>query len=275
MNLIHVVSDLVPFFVFVWLILFLYIGFGPDNTKYACRYCQKNPDDGCCQNVAGCGQGLPTGAIVGIAIGSVVAVCIAILGIFFYCRKRKNSLFQFMSASATSSSTTQAKVFIKEPLELQPTVNNSKLQITSDFSTTIIPPNEEFYVAIHPYPSQMPDELELKTGDIICLAMHFDDGWALGFNVTTGLKGAFPLVCISHIPADSLDQLLNTEEEQPTIQRSLSLNSHHQHTINNNKPIINTTSIPKRSVSCKSNYDYIEAESPSSPTFHTPFFNQQ
>lgn len=262
-----------------------------------CRYCEKNPDDGCCQNVTNCSQRLSTGAIVGIAIGSVVGVTAIGIFIFLFCRKRKDSIFRFMSASATSSSTTQAKALIKEPLELQPTANHSKLQIASDFSTTIIPPKEEFYVVIHPYPSQLPDELELKTGDIICLAMHFDDGWALGFNVTTGLKGAFPLVCISHVPVDSLDQLLSPAEEplnnipppqpqppqpqplqpqpplpQPTL--SLSLPSL-QHNNTNNKPTINITPIPKRSVSCKSNYDYIEAESPSSPTFHTPFFNQQ
>ncbi|KAG2198474.1 hypothetical protein INT47_004461, partial [Mucor saturninus] len=259
-------------------------GFGPDNAKYACRYCEKNPDDGCCQNVANCSQKLSTGAIVGIAIGSAVGVAAIGFCIFLSCRKRKDTLFRFMSASATSSSTTQAKALMKEPLELQPTANNSKLQITSDFSTTIIPPKEEFYVVIHPYPSQLPDELELKTGDIICLAMHFDDGWALGFNVTTGLKGAFPLVCISHVPADSLDQLLNPEEvplnaspPAPAPAPSplpLPLPST-QHNNTNNKPIINTTPIPKRSASCKSNYDYIEAESPSSPTFHTPFFNQK
>lgn len=185
-----------------------------------------------------------------------------------------------MSASATSSSTTQAKALMKEPLELQPTANNSKLKITSDFSTTIIPPKEEFYVVIHPYPSQLADELELKIGDIICLAMHFDDGWALGFNVTTGLKGAFPLVCISHVPVENLDQLLNPEEPlnvQPISPPSppSTLSPSPQHTNTNNKPTINTTPIPKRSISCKSNnYDYIEADSPSSPTFHTPFFNQ-
>lgn len=155
-------------------------------------------------------------------------------------------------------------------------------------STTQTPINEEFYVVIHPYPPQMADELELNPGDIVCLALHFDDGWALGFNVTTNIKGAFPTVCVIPVPEESLDQLLNQpavenyragvasksfeEESSPQAsnnnkKKSLSLNTnyHSIHQENNN-------SIPKRSASYKSNYDYIEAESPSSPTFHTPFF---
>ncbi|CAO3587134.1 unnamed protein product [Absidia cylindrospora] len=67
---------------------------------------------------------------------------------------------------------------------------------------------EEFYQVVHPYPPQVADELGLQVGDIVCLAMGFDDGWALGFNVTTGLKGVFPLVCVSLIPPSVLEQLL-------------------------------------------------------------------
>jgi hypothetical protein len=67
---------------------------------------------------------------------------------------------------------------------------------------------EEFYQVVHPYPPQVADELGLQVGDIVCLAMGFDDGWALGFNVTTGSKGVFPLVCVSLIPPSVLEQLL-------------------------------------------------------------------
>lgn len=165
------------------------------------------------------------------------------------------------------------------------------------------PLNEEFFVVIHAYPPQMPDELELNTGDIVCLALYFDDGWALGYNVTTGLKGAFPLVCISPAPEESLDQLLqieslpttaidssnnitsNTSSLQTTmekirenVRRSLSINSynnynssiHSSNSFNNHN--INQSTIPKRSASHKS-YDYFEVDSPSSPTLHTPLFD--
>ncbi|KAL0082892.1 hypothetical protein J3Q64DRAFT_1614687, partial [Phycomyces blakesleeanus] len=51
-------------------------------------------------------------------------------------------------------------------------------------------------IVVHPYPPQVDDELSLSIGDIVCLALSFDDGWALGFNITSGRKGVFPTVCI-------------------------------------------------------------------------------
>lgn len=247
-----------------------YIGFGANNFRVACHYCKKNPQDGCCQNVEKCHYPLSQGAIAGIVLGSVSFVAMILLIIYCTCHKRKNPIvnpFQFMSASAAASSATQPELKPQEPLELQPTILPSPSP--SLLSSVVV--NQEFYVVIHPYTSQIPDELQLSPGDIICLALHFDDGWALGFNVTTALKGAFPLVCISLAPADSLDQLLNMQSDP--IQRTLSVQQQQQQ--QNNKPTINTNfrhSIPKRSVSCKSKYDYIEPESPSSPTLHTPFF---
>jgi hypothetical protein len=180
---------------------------------------------------------------------------------------------------------------------------NTTTDPTKILSTNNTPLNEEFFVVVHAYPPQMPDELELNAGDIVCLALYFDDGWALGYNVTTGLKGAFPLVCISPAPEESLNQLLqmellpttmidsnnnitsNTSSLQITMdkirenaRRSLSLNSynnynnsiHSSNSFNNHN--INQSTIPKRSASYKS-YDYFEIDSPSSPTLHTPLFD--
>lgn len=193
---------------------------------------------------------------------------------------------------------------------------NDKMEIMDDYTSTAIPAalrpstesnhtplSEEFFVVIHPYPPQMPDELELNAGDIVCLALYFDDGWALGYNVTTGQKGAFPLVCISPAPEESLDQLLQMDSSLPTtmidsnhhssnnnnnlqmtmekirenVRRSLSLNSynnnHSIHSSNSyNNDMHHSNTIPKRSASYKS-YDYFEIDSPSSPTLHTPFFD--
>ncbi|KAL7314647.1 hypothetical protein PS15m_006193 [Mucor circinelloides] len=192
---------------------------------------------------------------------------------------------------------------------------NDKMEITDEYTSATIPTplittaknsnnntplNEEFFVVIHAYPPQMPDELELNAGDIVCLALYFDDGWALGYNVTTGQKGAFPLVCISPAPEESLDQLLQMDSSLPTtmidsthninnanlqmtmekirenVRRSLSLNSYNNHSIHSsnsyNNDIHQSNIIPKRSASYKS-YDYFEVDSPSSPTLHTPFFD--
>jgi hypothetical protein len=282
------------------------------------------------------------GAIIGIVIGCVgVVVMIMVLIVWLCCRKKRNPFHQFMpSAGSSTATTTSVSQLQQKPAtavlpksssfrDVPHNHSNDKLETTNEFSPALLPTtatpfsigtattevdsinNEEFFVVIHHYEPKMPDELALNRGDIVCLALHFDDGWALGFNVTTGLKGAFPLVCISVAPEDSLDQLLNMEdvsspasppsEEQDNLhstmdklredaRKSLSLNSYHnsihsiknkntnrlsidtnQHNNNNNN---NNNTIPKRSASYKSTYDYIEADSPSSPTLHTPFFNE-
>lgn len=65
---------------------------------------------------------------------------------------------------------------------------------------------EDYYVVVHAYPPQMDDELALSVGDVIMLALPFDDGWALGVNLSTGLKGAFPLVCVSPTTLTFMEQ---------------------------------------------------------------------
>ncbi|KAF1806975.1 hypothetical protein V8B55DRAFT_1461302 [Mucor lusitanicus] len=200
----------------------------------------------------------------------------------------------------TSKLNSMDSPFMHDKMEYTPTTIPAPLRPSTESNNT--PLNEEFFVVIHAYPPQMPDELELNAGDIVCLALYFDDGWALGYNVTTGQKGAFPLVCISPAPEESLDQLLQMDASLPTtmmdasnhsnanlqmtmekirenVRRSLSLNSynnnnnHSIHSSNSyNNDMHHSNTIPKRSASYKS-YDYFEIDSPSSPTLHTPFFD--
>ncbi|KAI7907910.1 uncharacterized protein BX663DRAFT_482161 [Cokeromyces recurvatus] len=160
------------------------------------------------------------------------------------------------------------------------------------------PTVEEFFEVKHPYPPQMGDELALHVGDIVCVAMNFDDGWALGFNVTTGLKGVFPLVCVTPVPEELLEQLLlpeqpatnktlvedgsehlmNMEQIRDNIRRSISISS--RKTTTTGKHTLPTTeltdhsNIPRRTASImRDSYDYHESDSPTSPTQHTPFFD--
>ncbi|KAJ3098695.1 hypothetical protein HDU96_010981 [Phlyctochytrium bullatum] len=49
---------------------------------------------------------------------------------------------------------------------------------------------------IHPYAATLPDELELRLGEVVILLRSFDDGWGLGLDPRTGAQGAFPLVCV-------------------------------------------------------------------------------
>ena len=52
------------------------------------------------------------------------------------------------------------------------------------------------YLVIHDYQKTLPDEIELKRGEFVVVKSIFDDGWAKGVNVTTGLEGTFPSVCL-------------------------------------------------------------------------------
>lgn len=53
---------------------------------------------------------------------------------------------------------------------------------------------------IDSYESTLSDEISLKIKDIILVEQTWDDGWAMGKNLNTGLSGAFPLACT--VPID-------------------------------------------------------------------------
>ncbi|KAJ1546817.1 hypothetical protein HK405_006835 [Cladochytrium tenue] len=43
------------------------------------------------------------------------------------------------------------------------------------------------------------DEIALDLGDVVRVHTAYDDGWAAGMNVTTGLFGTFPLACLDDV----------------------------------------------------------------------------
>ncbi|KAI9283657.1 hypothetical protein BC943DRAFT_327437 [Umbelopsis sp. AD052] len=210
-------------------------GFQNDTTT-ACEFCKENSGNACCQTIVGCNyhHGLSGGAIAGIVIGCVAAVTAAVLIYFCFCRRPRRFQKEFppyvppqfqnrhqRSFNVLRSGSKQSLV-ASSPYDPQ-TVSTSSVipEDTTPFTHEI----EEFYVAVHPYPPQIADELELHVGDVVCLAMIFDDGWGLGFNVNTGLKGAFPLVCVTPASREVLEQVLMGEEED-TQQVMHHVNSH-------------------------------------------------
>ncbi|KAJ1972552.1 hypothetical protein H4R34_005372 [Dimargaris verticillata] len=60
--------------------------------------------------------------------------------------------------------------------------------------------------AVYPFAPRMDDEIQLTPGDVLLLLKIFDDGWAVANNLTTGLEGAVPLVCVMpYHPDDAVD----------------------------------------------------------------------
>lgn len=286
----------------------------PDNCGYqvisdGCDYCKTNGTDSCCQTISGC-KSLSVGAIIGIIIGCLVFA--AIVGaIFFYLHYKKNRRSKngvsytnngFSMKTKIETNDDNSSAIGYESLGSQGALVQSQQPFLkpSQLNTTILPPPlptqqqelEEFYQVKHPYPPQMGDELGLHVGDIVCVAMNFDDGWALGFNVTTGLKGVFPIVCVTPAPEELLEQLLydqptnktlveegslehlNMQQICENLRRSISISS--RRTINTlpTTELTQHSNIPRRTASMmRSNYEYRESDSPTSPTLHTPFFD--
>jgi hypothetical protein len=49
------------------------------------------------------------------------------------------------------------------------------------------------------YEASLADELNLSIGDMVVISESFDDGWAFGKNLSTGLEGNLPLVCTKRL----------------------------------------------------------------------------
>ncbi|KAG0170506.1 hypothetical protein DFQ28_001968 [Apophysomyces sp. BC1034] len=324
-----------------------------DDLAGACAYCDQNSSDRCCLSVKSCNK-LSTGAIVGIVIACLVGVGVVGLALYFFgCRKRRvrkdkftfttymppptqDMSHDFHNGSTTADSTGSRRALVggepnhhnslrtSQPPPSQTPFMTEQHQEYEDEEQLQQQP--EFFEVVHPYPPQMGDELGLRVGDIVCLAMLFDDGWALGFNVTTGLKGVFPAVCVVPASEELLEQLLqpatasvageqtyssktliedegeqgatttstagdnsrgnlppplsiNIQKIREDFRRSMSLRSTPSTASNsytNISPLpraelTNHNTIPKRTASMRAAYGYHEADSPSSPTTHTPF----
>lgn len=283
----------------------------PYNCGYqlksdGCAYCKTNGTDTCCQTIGSCNS-LSAGVIIGIIIGCLGFAAIA-GALFFYFRHTKsktskNGVFtsKRFSMKAKAEGNDNSSIVGYESLGSQGALVQSQQPFLKPayLDTRLQPPPppqqqelEEFYQVKHPYPPQMGDELGLHVGDIVCVAMNFDDGWALGFNVTTGLKGVFPVVCVAPAPEELLEQLLfeqptnktlveegslehmNMQEICENLRRSMSITSRQTANTLPSEVLTQHGNIPRRTASImRSNYDYHESDSPTSPTLHTPFFD--
>ncbi|KAI8897281.1 hypothetical protein BC833DRAFT_594436 [Globomyces pollinis-pini] len=60
-------------------------------------------------------------------------------------------------------------------------------------------------VVVYDYDPALSDELRLNVGDIITITEDYDDGWALGTNLASGLSGTFPLVCVGPLNTPQIE----------------------------------------------------------------------
>ncbi|KAJ3223385.1 hypothetical protein HK099_001211 [Clydaea vesicula] len=107
--------------------------------------------------------------IVAASLGSIGLVGLAVGAGFIVKRKRSRS-----GAKEYQSPTKVGMTSSKKPK----TSLNTRLPV------------------VHEYHQSLPDEVELRKGDIVEVISSYDDGWAKGRNITTGLEGTFPLACL-------------------------------------------------------------------------------
>lgn len=59
---------------------------------------------------------------------------------------------------------------------------------------------QKLYIVVQPYTAVQEDEVSLSNGDQIELYLLYNDGWAKGFNITTGASGLIPVTHIEVVP---------------------------------------------------------------------------
>jgi hypothetical protein len=107
-------------------------------------------------------------SIIGTTIGLILA---SVIGYVVYQRRKSQdgeNLFKSNTESVISYNSSSLNNFV--------TGNNG--------------------VVAREYYPEMPDEVVLNVGDRIEVLESYDDGWAMGENLTTGCRGVFPLQCI-------------------------------------------------------------------------------
>ncbi|KAH8551001.1 hypothetical protein BGW37DRAFT_403605, partial [Umbelopsis sp. PMI_123] len=193
-----------------------YCGF-PSQSD-GCKYCNSEAanSDECCSKIA-CdngNHGLSTGAIAGIVVAVLLCLLLLIAAIFYYRRIRSVKQVHYQSTADRSETACIGEKNSTGPELLSSTDCQTRNASTpaalrdTDSVGLISKFNSEFHTVIHQYYPSQPDELKLAKEDIIVSTVVFDDGWAVGVNITTGQKGAFPLICVTPASREVLHWLL-------------------------------------------------------------------
>lgn len=175
--------------------VFIHLGFQND-TKTLCNLCQSNSRQSqCCAGIdcskvlgESSASSLSTREIVGIAVGSAVAV--VILGFIAWCcrRKYRHAPRQGMFTPYYKPANTRDHNDIGKIAPIEQKMDMDRLV---DVTPDIDPQEIENFVGagtfldgycqvVHTYYPENEDEVQLSKGDIVRLLYSFDDGWALG-----------------------------------------------------------------------------------------------
>ncbi|KAJ3333746.1 E3 ubiquitin-protein ligase sh3rf2 [Blyttiomyces sp. JEL0837] len=82
-------------------------------------------------------------------------------------------------------------------------VSNTQTQRRYSRGSASQVPNLDAYVVVHNYDAHLKDEIDLRPGQQVEVLQIYDDGWAKGRNIVTGLTGTFPMAVIKIATGDS------------------------------------------------------------------------
>ncbi|KAI8099483.1 uncharacterized protein BX664DRAFT_289595 [Halteromyces radiatus] len=204
-----------------------------------CASCQVNQEDPCCTTMLSkCPTFEQSRQVIGAILGSVIA-CFIILGCGFYGWYRKankkndgddetkvdnksSGLVQHLSMDGnTSESTLIGRYSIESDKKHE--YNNNDSDDEQPLSYTLAKRHEDdhcFYEAIYVNVPRRPFDIVLNKGDLIHLHCYTDEDWGIGYNLTTGQQGSFPMICIRTL---TLDQAWKRIDEQPLEKQQMIL----------------------------------------------------
>ncbi|KAG2181443.1 hypothetical protein INT44_008256 [Umbelopsis vinacea] len=239
-----------------------YCGFPSQGD--GCNYCQSSAANGdlCCSKIAcdGGAHGLSKGAVAGIVIAIVSCLLLLVAAVFYYRRSKSVPQVHYQSADDRTETACIGEKLSTAPSFLSGTDYQTHDTITpaalrdTDSVGLISKLDNEFHTVIHQYYPSQPDELSLRKNDIIVSTVAFDDGWGVGVNITTGQKGAFPLICVTPASREVLDWLLNEVEQNVDESASVQLCEIIRYQMRHSPPLRRRqgTKIPHRSQSIHS-----------------------
>ncbi|ORY05881.1 hypothetical protein K493DRAFT_31727 [Basidiobolus meristosporus CBS 931.73] len=156
----------------------------PMQFPYLCSFCQFS-DDPCCRSESAKSCGIPPPSkSIAVLVCSIVFGCLGgiglIIGIIFYYKRKKLDQIHHKNSELEKRNTSCSTARL-----------NSSVSSIGE------------YVCEFLYKPALPDELAIEVGDSILVLWMFDDGWAVGRNLTRGGEGAFPLACVVRKIVDS------------------------------------------------------------------------
>ncbi|KAJ2714329.1 hypothetical protein H4R19_001789 [Coemansia spiralis] len=133
--------------------------------------------------------------IAAIALGVLAGLCVVMLVAAVVIGRRLPAIAGCGSQRRSSGSGSSSAMDDSTLLQLG-TNGLGQPEKQSDFVDCFLAVVGKMRKVIHPFFARREDEISLQSGDTVTIQMAFDDGWVVGKNLTSGLEGTFPLMCI-------------------------------------------------------------------------------